>query len=627
MSTDRSTKGKIFPRNLTARADYLVQGNPSSSRLESGVDNCYPGLEFDQRNLDKAFFPGLVFEFHRPDGAVIHKLIPGSIPEQLGLLQQDVQNSIFLWGVMGRTLLDQSVDDPPYFSTFSLSGLEAWRRIHDLLPGRIAILIGSSPSIGNPNLAGSGSLRQLLDQYRDQGQGSINRDADGNFDYAIFVSERADYLNDQGVVDIDAYEPGELTRSLCSPWQYDFRDCGCFYWAANKPDIVTNTDDGKQQRNFMRRDRTAPAPENILDDWARDNEYTYADLIEGKWNEMPIVLNDHESGVTLLPSYPDIDLLDRESVINELHYLATVEHALCVEYLYAHYSLNTPEKLSENHSELENRVFAAAQEVFQIAVDEMRHLRWVNEALHVFGEMPVLERATEIGRQLQKPFELSPLNALQLQWFIDVEEPSQQLGQGSSIDGMYTRLLTSIVQQPELFPEQQRLVHLFKLIIDEGDDHFSRFGSIKRHLEGLNEVDYLRELGDATTGSRFGELQQLNDTNYEILIGSLSIAFSFGDQTDGTLLKQAHRAMVNMHETAHYLASNNIQTRFLLPDVIPEATDNTNEALDRIERMGNIVTFSLDRVIDIGNSIEREMAKRQKKINDDLFSKMKKLIK
>ena len=55
-NSQKPTEGKIFPRNLTARADYLVRGNPSNTRLESGVDNCYPGLEFDQRNLDKAFF-------------------------------------------------------------------------------------------------------------------------------------------------------------------------------------------------------------------------------------------------------------------------------------------------------------------------------------------------------------------------------------------------------------------------------------------------------------------------------------------------------------------------------------------------------------------------------------------
>src|ERR1700722_15322816 len=54
---------RIFPRNLTARAAIKIVGNPVTTRLESGVGNCFPGLEFDHRNLDRRFFPGLVFNF------------------------------------------------------------------------------------------------------------------------------------------------------------------------------------------------------------------------------------------------------------------------------------------------------------------------------------------------------------------------------------------------------------------------------------------------------------------------------------------------------------------------------------------------------------------------------------
>lgn len=54
---------KVFPRNLTARAAYRVSGNPVVTRPEDAVANCYPGLEVDVRNLDRRFFPGLVFEF------------------------------------------------------------------------------------------------------------------------------------------------------------------------------------------------------------------------------------------------------------------------------------------------------------------------------------------------------------------------------------------------------------------------------------------------------------------------------------------------------------------------------------------------------------------------------------
>ena len=44
---------RIFPRNLTAHAATQIVGNPVTTRLESGVGNCFPGLEFDHRNLDR----------------------------------------------------------------------------------------------------------------------------------------------------------------------------------------------------------------------------------------------------------------------------------------------------------------------------------------------------------------------------------------------------------------------------------------------------------------------------------------------------------------------------------------------------------------------------------------------
>ena len=40
------------------------------------------------------------------------------------------------------------------------------------------------------------------------------------------------------LIDEVVAEPGELTQSLCSPWQNDYRECGCYYWAASRPDYV-----------------------------------------------------------------------------------------------------------------------------------------------------------------------------------------------------------------------------------------------------------------------------------------------------------------------------------------------------------------------------------------------------
>jgi hypothetical protein len=622
---------KFFPRNLTARADYLVRGNPMNTRPESGVDNCYPGLEFDQRNLDKAFFPGLVFEFHRDDGAILHRIVSGSLAGQMGLSDADLP--LYLWAMMGRTAHDQSEQDPPAFFFFGLNGLEVWRRVHDLLPGRIAILIGPAP--GFSALPATAAVIRDMDRLRDSGESIIQRDEGGRIQVAIFVSERARYVDESGVIDLDAYEPGELTRSLCAPWQYDFRDCGCFYWAASKPDLVTSADGQYSYLNFQRKDRTSsPPPQDIppaapsdRENWLRlrrNEEIDYADLIAGAWNDLPVVLNDRESERFVPPHAPTVPrLMTRQEVIDELRYLATVEHALCVEYLYAHYSLNAPPGLPQTGLEdPTRRIFSAAQGIFTIAVDEMRHLRWVNEALDLLGQTPSLGRADRIGRALDRPFELKPLTPEQLQWFIDVEKPSQAIDEG--VDGMYVRLHTSIDRQPDVFPERDRMVHLIKLIIDEGGDHYERFLSIQKHLAGLDPNEYLRSIQDPPPASELVGLQDLADQNYAVLLGSLRVTFSLGDRAGGILLEQSRRAMFNLHETNHYIAAKGVRSRFTLPPA-PTLPFDAEAAHEHVDLLESSLRAALSAVTDIGE-VERALAERQRRINEELFERMHQLI-
>lgn len=612
---------KIFPRNLTAKADYIVRGNPINTRLESGVDNCYPGLEFDQRNLDKAFFPGLVFEFQRSDGAILHQIIDDSPPHQAGLTAADNNPPLYLWALVGRNSPDQTEANTPVFFFNGLNGLEIWRQVHDLLPGKIAIILGPTP---NTILTPSFRLIQQLNQIYVSGESSLQRNEGGQLEIAILLGERAQYLDENGVIDTLTYQPGELTRSLCSPWQYDFRDCGCFYWAASKPDIVTGADGQQQYLNFQRRDReNLPEPTDVLQQWEREREFDYFELIAGAWNQLPVVLNDRESlSSSTLDGLPQ--LLTRQQVIDELRYLATVEHALCVEYLYAHYSLNAPYRLPETDVTEQTRlIFTAADEVFKIAVDEMRHLRWVNEALHLLQEPPTTERAENIGRAFNRPFELKALTPDTLQWFIDVEKPSQSFGRG--LDGMYVRILVSIDEQPDVFAERERLLDLIKLIIDEGEGHYKRFLSVQQQLSALQPDIYLRTLSEPPANSPLLSLQALSDQNYAVLLGALQISLSLGDRAGGIVLEQARRAMFNLHETCHYLASVGIQVHFSLPPTLPLPL-SASAAHTHVDNLSALMSGATAAVIDVGNESERALAGRQQQTNEQLFERMHQLI-
>jgi hypothetical protein len=419
---------KIFPRNLTARADHIVRGNPANSRPESGVDNCYPGLEFDQRNLEQRFFPGLTLEFQRLDGAAVVAIdeVALKVGPDSPLHDRDSPPSrpLFLWFLYGLTDADPEVatssehshahrerrpkradakPEPTLFSFRGLSGSEVWRRVRDLLPGKVAILLGPDPGLtfslapdealtklkeaydkeedrlvrtGQPtpatvigikpgpwNLSGRTLVvtirgpkrRQLRVSFRGtlgvsevvnqinkrrrskvaaesaQATGQLaltapaagssstlrvsgtaadvfgfssecvrGSDNSGALRYAVLCRDRARYLDRDGVIDSEAYPPGELTKTMCAPWVYDFRDCYCFYWASNKPDVVQDRHepvrDVGRYVNFLRRNRSDRSPDTVCWSERRQAELTYADLVQGGWHDkLPIVLDDRET--------------------------------------------------------------------------------------------------------------------------------------------------------------------------------------------------------------------------------------------------------------------------------------------------------------------------------------------
>ena len=564
-------EGKVFPRNLTARADYAVRGNPSGSRPESGVDNCFPGLEFDQRNLDKAFFPGLLFDFYHGSGSRLIGVTEGD-PAVLDLTAADLGAGtpsapwrLHLWAVCGRTTVDQTEAQAPVFHATERSGLALWRRVHDLLPGRIAILLGPTPGSESP---GANIVPGGLNSWRTQNRTTVQRGDDGRVEAAVLIADRAAYLDPDGVIDPEVYLPGDLTRSLCAPWQYDFRECGCYYWAASKPDISASPDGRFRPLNFQRADRSTPPPldtPNIAERGAL--ELDHPELITN-WNVLPVVLNGREDDA-LGPGVPfELREMSREEVVARLEHLADVEHALCLEYLYAHYSLNAPTVLAPgtNPQSPVARFHAAAAEVFSVAVDEMRHLRWVNEALGVLGRPIKLDPPPPdlvIQEQTGQVFELKPLTAEQLDWFIRVEKTSDQLDL-DGIDGMYVRLHHTIVRRPDLFPQSDRLAHLVKLIIDEGVDHYERFRAVKGHLAEFSEDEYLRRFGK-TPDTLDQRLLELADLNYAVLLGTMKETLALGDRAGGVLIEHARRAMGNLHEVNHLLASRGVAPRFRLP--------------------------------------------------------------
>jgi hypothetical protein len=490
------SQDKIFPRNLTARAALAarkVVGNPVTTMMESGVANCFPGLEFDVRILDCRFFPGLVFQFIVPPKYPL----ADAIPNQQGarLLYTDylldpmlpetsrepwVQALLDQYGgplattfMNGRWYLDWIEQNGRRLSMRDaqgnyLDGYLVWRLVRGLEAGRLDVGIerrDTPPPGPAPVVALSGYRRH--------------------------------YVNAAGLFD-EAFRPGEFTQSMCNPWTHDFRDCACHYWASNHPDIVVagpllddHLSDAPDLSAAMRLDwlrRRDGSSEVSANATIAENRRYQIDHYEinQTWEKLPFVLEGHEIHRPYKPPRPRFGAphLGAAELIAELqNELAGMEMALVIEYLYALFSLRQPDEATVSAwPSLAGDLLAVRRMVLMVAVSEMTHLRWVNQILWLLDRhgvhpggwcyKPIVTWADRIKANDQ-PTTLAPLTPETLDGFIELERPSGYL------TGVYEKCVATLKDGTQ-YPRE---VFEIALRIDgEGTEHFRNFGNVKRIL-------------------------------------------------------------------------------------------------------------------------------------------------
>jgi hypothetical protein len=559
---------RISPLNIPAlaygRDPYHIAGNPVSTRPESAIANCFPGLEMDHRNLDCRFFPGLIFEFLDTDDVNVQggRLIATDLndPDLDGQLKKEVSafdetlqkqpaEQKLAWYLES---LQQPSTGPVYMHSEDgktlLDGSHAWRLVRTLDPAPVTIVI----------------------QNRKTGESQT------------FHGTRRTFVNTEGRIS-DAIRPGELTQSLCSPWQHDFRDCSCLYWASNHPDIALPANpatfhqlEGEDDAEaadldilWLRRDRNPDArtlPLRVQDE-DRPLELDHYELNQ-RWQELNFVLEGREipavykpGVVHLAPSYTTVG-----AMAEDLEKLASIELALALEYLYAMYSLG-PERAKD--AEREDVEFAK-HELLALAVSEMRHLRWANQIrweLHHAGLLqelsrPVIRAAPSVptGDGKGRCTCMRPVSLDVLSDFIDAEKPS------GSVEGLYAKVFATVRGYYEL----PYLPELVSRIIADGIRHYSRLREVRLilspHLkDGQSKI--VRELhilkGKAADPKQQDcEVADISHEDYasvreqcEILKLNLSAAYSTGDMEDAPALAEARTAMVKLHGECEKLAT------------------------------------------------------------------------
>ncbi|MER2491683.1 hypothetical protein [Catenovulum sediminis] len=256
--------GQLTPKNLTAHLHYRGQSNPPNTHINSSVGNCCPGLEFDFRSVWKRAFVGITLVEH--DNYVLQADAEYADLQGRRLLSFDIEKDgeITNWPVVVQAI-GPSADG---------TSTEPLRT--DDNPDGVVSLEWSNTLAYIWKHAG-----QKLKCYFTK-EKMLNKQVLANLPADQIITKELEVRNffEEGstLINEALAEPGELTQGLCSPWQNDFRECVCYYWASSRPDYVNvepAPNGGSQGDNWMQKKRTG---QYVVDDYKDNRLINYQDL-------------------------------------------------------------------------------------------------------------------------------------------------------------------------------------------------------------------------------------------------------------------------------------------------------------------------------------------------------------
>jgi hypothetical protein len=258
---------KLRPRNRSAELMYELMykplGNPLSSHPIVAISNCCPGLEFDFRAVWRKLLMGITLV--EWDNLVVEADAEFDHLKGRRLLMIDDHH--VLAEVTGPRPSDPSKPLPLISDLYpegvvSMEWSNSFARILHK-PSRVVTCTFSEEKWG-PRRAWSDDPSQWIKQP---------------------MQIRNFFEPDSLVISQELAEPGELTQGLCSPWQNDFRECSCYYWASARPDYVNvepGLDGNSRGQNWMQKDR---AHDYIADDYRDSRLILYDDLFKA-WEKL-----------------------------------------------------------------------------------------------------------------------------------------------------------------------------------------------------------------------------------------------------------------------------------------------------------------------------------------------------
>jgi hypothetical protein len=244
------------PTNLTAvsaQLGYRGRGNPPVAHPMSAISNCFPGLEFDFRNIWRRLFKGVVLTEHNNYVVEVEDSRLASLLH-CRLLEVDGKSVVtqasgpaYPGGDPTTTLA--TADNPEAVAFMEWSNNFA--RFQDKQGQMVTCIFTAAPPPNEMELIWPRPDGDTL-QTR-----TINLEIRNIFD----VEQMAGGPRQRAALARELAQPGELTQGLCSPWQNDYRECACYYWAASRPDYVNiepGPDGASRGAMWMQRQHEAP---------------------------------------------------------------------------------------------------------------------------------------------------------------------------------------------------------------------------------------------------------------------------------------------------------------------------------------------------------------------------------
>jgi len=246
--------------------------------------------------------------------------------------------------------------------------------------------------------------------------------------------------------------------------------------------------------------------------------------------------------------------LTREQVLDELEFLAKVEHALVIECLSVCYALGYDLGPDEGGPTTGQGSEAAGVASSLAQQSEMFHLDDLNTALVQANQHAQLDRAASIPGGPGPDIPLGPPDLAQLQQLVAREQAI-----ATAVDARYARLAPAVTSDPVF--DGDLLNELQPIIVDHGTGHAAAFAAITDPLAGLAPGDYLRATRRLAADSFEERLLAASDRGYRLIVDALKDQFA----TAGTFSSLAVSAMRVMDDTNRLLAQRGLLPPFTSP--------------------------------------------------------------